>query len=170
VGLDIDLLSLRQARKIYDDVVLADARYLPFREGSSFDIVTCLELIEHIPKREGIVLLRNLSALASKKLVVSTPSYFFELPAPSNGVGYGHVSFYSPKELKELGFETHGLRVRALAGKNSLIIGIIRAVLAPLTYFFPSTAACTIGVKQTREEWLSSRKAVRTGRRQYGSH
>lgn len=37
--------------EIYDDLVLASAKCLPFRE-SSFDSLVCLQVLEHLTKRD----------------------------------------------------------------------------------------------------------------------
>jgi SAM-dependent methyltransferase len=56
VGVDVHLPSLKRARKVCEDVVYADARYLPFKD-ESFDTVVAVEVIEHMAKRDGYRLL-----------------------------------------------------------------------------------------------------------------
>ena len=61
VGLDIFLPNLKLVKyhRIYDDIVLSDARYLPFK-GNSFDTVIATEMLCLIEKREGLGLIKEL--------------------------------------------------------------------------------------------------------------
>ena len=60
IGVDIFFPFLKKVKyhRIYDDVVLCHASYLPFREDS-FDVVLASEILEHIEKGEGQLLLRE---------------------------------------------------------------------------------------------------------------
>jgi len=44
------ILKYCKKHKLYDTLILADAKYLPFRVGA-FDIIIALELIEHLTKK-----------------------------------------------------------------------------------------------------------------------
>jgi hypothetical protein len=48
VGLDLSLLSLREAAKLYSNVARADAASLPFQDDS-FDVVVAMDFLGHIP-------------------------------------------------------------------------------------------------------------------------
>jgi 2-polyprenyl-3-methyl-5-hydroxy-6-metoxy-1,4-benzoquinol methylase len=79
VGLDIDIDLLRYGKSLYnvDGLILADARFLPFKQ-QTFDSIICLELIEHLPKIGQIKLCQDLYN-ALKKMV----SYSFPHPINS---------------------------------------------------------------------------------------
>ncbi|MCS7132777.1 MAG: methyltransferase domain-containing protein [Nitrososphaeria archaeon] len=82
IGIDIGEQGVMYAAKKYPDIMflIADACHLPFRENS-FDLITCLEVLEHLtdplkclmeinrclkPKREAIILVPRLDSLLFK--------------------------------------------------------------------------------------------------------
>lgn len=77
VGVDIDENAVRHARNRYGggnlDFVAGSAALIPFRE-SSFDVVICFELIEHIQEQDA--LLREAKRLLTTDglLLISTPN------------------------------------------------------------------------------------------------
>ena len=48
VGIDISFSSLKKAKKIYENVLLADVQNLPFK-NNTFDVVCSFDIIGHIP-------------------------------------------------------------------------------------------------------------------------
>jgi SAM-dependent methyltransferase len=137
VGVDLYLPYLKLCCKMYNGVILADARMLPFRKNS-FDVVLCVELIEHLEKREGKELLISLENLARKLVIVTTPSGFL----PQN--------------------EVRGINgLRLLRGPKGEIVfkGIVGALLHILSYmsqlfvwFVPAVAFSMICIKSLKYE------------------
>lgn len=73
VGVDISFADLRRARNLCGadvDAVQADIAKLPFKE-SSFDVVLCSEVLEHIPNLDGGV--SELFRVARNTLVITMP-------------------------------------------------------------------------------------------------
>lgn len=126
VGVDIFTLTILALKTIksYDDLVLADGRHLPFKD-KVFDIVLSLEVIEHMTKQEGHLFLSNLSRLAKKKLLVSTPSSFLPQGEYNNNVYQKHLSGWSSDEFKALGFMVVGFG--GLKSVNKIAIDMCRA-------------------------------------------
>jgi len=82
VGVDLFLpfLALSANRRTYDDLVLCDARALPFKK-KSFEAVLCTEVVEHLEKQDSIKLILQLEIMAYRKVVITTPvGYLRELP------------------------------------------------------------------------------------------
>jgi len=83
IGVDIDANFLHYGKSVYGigDLIVADARFLPFRKGT-FDSVICLELIEHLSKRDQHRLCQGLCTILKKKglLLISTPNKFWFSP------------------------------------------------------------------------------------------
>ena len=79
IGLDLFEPNLQFCRTfhVYNNLVKADMRYLPFRDGS-FDIVLAIEVIEHLEKIDGIKFLTELDRVCKKKLIISTPNGFLK--------------------------------------------------------------------------------------------
>jgi len=149
VGIDRYLPFLRSCkkRKLYDDLVLCDARALPFK-GRSSDAVLALEVIEHLPKNAGLSFLADLEKIASRQVLVSTPVGFMEKSPKCRDSLEGelrkHRSGWLPREFEDLGYRTRGhYGPRFLPREMAYWISL----LLPLTYFFPRIAHCMICIK-----------------------
>jgi 2-polyprenyl-3-methyl-5-hydroxy-6-metoxy-1,4-benzoquinol methylase len=77
VGLDIFKPYLIKAKRnnTHDDYVLCDVRHMPIR-SKSMDVVIGLEIIEHLSKYDGEVLLKNMEDVARKQVIITTPVGF----------------------------------------------------------------------------------------------
>lgn len=112
VGLDTYAPDLRVSKRsgIHDDYVVMQAldAARAFRPRS-FDAVVALDVIEHLPKRDGYRLLTMMEDLARKRVVIMTPNGF--LPqSPDDGNPYQeHVSGWSYEEMRRLGFRVAGI-------------------------------------------------------------
>jgi ubiquinone/menaquinone biosynthesis C-methylase UbiE len=76
VGVDLELSMLKSARLFYDDVVLASADYLPFRD-KAFDAVFSIEVIEHLSEEQGYRHVAEIERTSKRLVVITTPSHFF---------------------------------------------------------------------------------------------
>lgn len=132
VGLDIFRDNLEFVKKYgaYDDLILADIRYLPFKKNS-FKVVLATEVIEHIIKEEGYKFLKDLETLCFGRVIVTTPNGSW----PENPIMYkngkvnkyeNHVSMWAVNDFSVNGYRVHsiGLRVNTQS-KNFLINQII---------------------------------------------
>jgi hypothetical protein len=94
----------KQARKAgYDEVVSVDVRKADLPEA---DAVVMLDFIEHIPKREGLNLIKTLQGRV-KMMIVTTPSRFhdnMDVVEETGNQFEKHVSHWSSDDLKALGF------------------------------------------------------------------
>ena len=107
-------------------VVVADASKLPF-ENAIFDVVSMLEVLEHIPKNEVEVCLREIYNVmdSDATLVVSVPfgSWISRIADPAWILGHRH---YSELELREL-LRFSGLMVKKMQIKGGAweLIGML---------------------------------------------
>ncbi len=131
IGVDIAEPQIVYARERYGghgrDFQRVDSGPLPFSD-SSFDLVTIIELIEHLPPRENDALIReSLRVLApGSTLLVSTPNYGGCWPAVEamverfGGLSYAeqHVTHFGRASLGRLLEEAGGtdIVVRAYMG------------------------------------------------------
>ncbi|MBW2557994.1 MAG: methyltransferase domain-containing protein [Deltaproteobacteria bacterium] len=116
VGIDLNMEDLRKAAltlHLLDDtsdgswiISKADATKLPFKD-SSFDVVICSEVLEHIPDNRAAIaeLVRVLKE--GKKLVVSVPRFLPEricwaLSSAYHNEPGGHIRIYEKRELLSL--------------------------------------------------------------------
>jgi hypothetical protein len=94
-------LARRVAKSVAKDVsfVHADARDLPFA-GDSFDTVTALHVLEHLPEPDGERVLGAMCRTARRRVVVAVP--LEEEPDPA----FGHVRSFDRASLLALAEET----------------------------------------------------------------
>lgn len=144
VGLDVSQNILKDVKEIYDDVVCCDASKLPFRD-KSFDTVIAAEVIEHLPKRNGLSLIRE-SERVAKNVIITTPSPRVFRYSPE------HISLWRPSEFRKLGYRVYGIRRYPRTVSSKLIKQLLIAfIFHPLSMWFPSIATFTIAVKQINE-------------------
>ena len=76
VGLDISPAKLRFMRRFGKPLVRGSVTALPFR-GSSFDVVLCSQVIEHLPQPDSDLAIRELVRVLREggRLILGTPDY-----------------------------------------------------------------------------------------------
>ena len=79
-GLDIDLNRLKISNIIYDDVVLADAIYPPFRKDS-FDVILAIEVLHAISPKDLQKVLKELKNIVRRFIIITLPHASKELIA-----------------------------------------------------------------------------------------
>ena len=151
VGIDIFEPYLRECerQKNHSQYVLCDVRNLPFKE-KSFDIVLCLEVLEHLGREEGETLLNKMESIAKKQVVLSTPVGNYKQESYDGNPHQEHKYTWSPKGMKARGYKVSGVGLRNLGGKAGIqspfpqplrvLISIIWVLAGPLVYFFPGLA------------------------------
>ncbi len=114
-GIDIfePYVKLHNSDGLYESCVLADITKIDFRLGQ-FDAVVCMDVLEHIPKEEGVRLLAKMK-IWGRKVIITTPNG--TVPGiPSDGnVHQEHQSGWLAKEL-----EAYEYTVRGVSGWKAL--------------------------------------------------
>jgi hypothetical protein len=154
VGLDYfkPYIFKSKMASIHDAYVLADVRYLPFR-SKSFQCTVAIEVLEHLDKQEGPMMIRQMEQVTQRKVILTTPNGFFEVYVGPDALNPAekHVSGWSVSDLKKLGFKVHGLRglkslYKALPGeivpkfKPEGFFYIFACLSQLITYLLPSLA------------------------------
>jgi SAM-dependent methyltransferase len=151
IGIDIYGDYLKRVKKsgLYDDCVLASVKYLPFRHNS-FDSVICLQVLEHLPKTDGVVLLGSLINVANK-VVLTTPVGFVENNIGSANVFQDHKSGWYPRDLRALGFKVKGYGgvgvARLVTFKPFMVFNV---VFVPLIIYLPELAFHMFAVRESK--------------------
>ena len=103
VGVDLNKIPKKTGvawTRIYDEFNFVDngAALIRFDHGSDFTVATCFEVIEHMHKKDGIRMLKNLRDLMDPtkdhEILLSTPN--FNGKAAAN-----HIHEYTESELRE---------------------------------------------------------------------
>jgi SAM-dependent methyltransferase len=149
VGVDAYLPYLKhcKGKGLYDDLVLCDARFLPFKK-SSFDAVLAIEVIEHLQKRDGVSFLKQVEEVACRQVIVSTPVGFMETFHKNlerfEDELLRHKSGWSPEEFKELGYKVRGSVGPSILPRD---LAYWLSFVLPFTYFTPNVAYSMICIK-----------------------
>jgi hypothetical protein len=128
-GLDIWVPYIRRvcSLSIYDDMVCADARRLPFRDSSFHAILAC-EVLEHLRREEGADFLTELERVARRILIVTTPLGFTYQGDVNGNVHERHVSAWKKEDLEGMGYDVRVLNVLPLPRTLRMIDGMRRRI------------------------------------------
>lgn len=110
----IDLFepSIQYAKEneIYDFYIKGDVnRLITIVPKKTFDSVVAFDLIEHLSKEDGLRLIENMIMVAKQKIIIYTPNGFLPQPAHDKNPFQEHISGWTYYEMKNLGFEVHGI-------------------------------------------------------------
>ena len=106
VGVDACTRHLHASAKwFYDELIAWDLRVLPlpFRDRE-FNVALCTEVIEHLPKVEGLRLLGELRRVAERVVVTTPLKAHWEVGGDREPLEQ-HRSYWPPSELRRMGFK-----------------------------------------------------------------
>lgn len=153
VGVDIFLPFLKTVKyhRVYDDTVLCDVAYLPFRDNS-FDSVLASDVLEHMEKDRGERLLLEAERTSRKTIVLTTPHFVRKRKGHLCPEGFNpyekHVSKWSISELRSRGYRIYGAGFLFLA----LFSARLNTWLSPLSYLFPELSAHLVATKRKEKK------------------
>jgi SAM-dependent methyltransferase len=111
-GIDAYGPSLETARAngTHQHFIQDDVRNIQtlFKEHS-FDATIALDLIEHLPKNEGWILLDNMERIARKRVVVFTPNGFMPQANKEDGDLQEHLSGWTTHDFASRGYRVYGI-------------------------------------------------------------
>lgn len=155
VGFDVYVPYVKKSkhRKIHNKYIIGDLkRKLPFK-NKSFDCIVSTEVIEHLEKKNGLNLIKEMERVARKKIILTTPNGFLNTYAgPEDNPKENHLSGWTVKDFKLLGFEVRGLeglrvfwRVKKgqannIIGNKKFSRGIIMLMQSLITHKYPRLA------------------------------
>ena len=109
---------VEKARKAgtHHEELRADARNLEkiFKVGE-FDACVALDVIEHLPKQDGLQMIRSMENISGKKTVFLTPKGFLHQGHIEDKDLQEHLSGWEPEEMR-----THGYQVTGILGPKNL--------------------------------------------------
>lgn len=113
-GVDIVPEYIAEFKKKFPwaDTHVGDALdFLKSSRDQSFDVVSCIDGVEHLTKKRGVELLKEMKRVCRKKALVFTPEGFTKNePKHTWGIDGGdhhqkHLSGWEVEELEALGYE-----------------------------------------------------------------
>lgn len=119
VGADIFAPYLRECKRqgIHDEYILCDIRHLPFK-NKSFDIVLCMEVLEHLDKGDGERLTETMEEIARKQVILSTPVGKYRQEVYNNNPHQRHRYIWTPVQMKDKGYRVKTLGLRKLGAEG----------------------------------------------------
>src|ERR1051326_5304667 len=112
VGIDGYEPSVLQARKAgtHQELIHGDIRQLgQLFQAKQFDCCLALDVIEHLQKKEGYQLLEEMERIATRKVLLFTPSGFLPQKNRQSGELQKHQSGWEPDEMTKRGFQVVGM-------------------------------------------------------------
>ena len=153
--IDVSKKKKIHSKYVVGSVLDADKHFKP----KSFDSVVALDLIEHLTKKEGLILIKKMENIACKNIIIMTPNGFTNQNAYDKNPYQVHKSGWTAGEFKKLGFTVRGMRgLKSLRGDYAslkyqpwILWGIIATVSEYLLYFFPQYSYHLFAVKNIQE-------------------
>lgn len=137
-------------KRIHDAYVKADITNLPFA-SKSIDAAVLIEVIEHLTKTEGEILVSELSRVVRKKIIITTPNGFLPQDADSNPYQV-HKSGWEIGDLVELGFSGFrglgGFKILGRTYKKQVDFALVQSLPQKLAYHRPEKANGLICTKR----------------------
>jgi len=111
VGVDgfAPYLDFCGAMGFYDELLSLDLRQMPLPFPSAhFQVATCIEVIEHLPKDQGLILLSELERIASC-VIVTTPGIWFEQDDYDGNPLQKHLALWTVGEFTKRDYRVYGV-------------------------------------------------------------
>jgi len=99
----IPYLNLSIKNKIHSKYLAKKIEELDFPKRS-FDAVIMIEVIEHLPKKTALEIMRKASLWAKKKVIISSPNGYLEQQELDNNPLQKHLSGWSYSTMMKLGY------------------------------------------------------------------
>jgi SAM-dependent methyltransferase len=121
------------AGAIYDSFVIADGRYLPFK-NRAIDMVLASEIIEHMPKKDGFRLLEEAERVGRKLILITTPRGYIPQEVHNENDLEVHHSGWSERDFIDRGYRIIYAGSVQMMIRKSRLRGLLGAVNAALGF------------------------------------
>lgn len=162
-GVDIfkPYLEVCKAGGKYEKVLKIDlTKKLPFR-NKSFGIVVCLQTIEHLDKKSGILLLKEMERVAGEAILISLPNGKCVQEEYDSNKYQRHLSKWETFEFEKRGYKVWGTGLKLAYGSHShvgdkvslskLPLYLISFIMNPIVFLCPDLAAQLVALKEKNE-------------------
>lgn len=157
VGVDSFKPYIEESRKkkIHHKYIIKDITKLKIKP-KSFDAVVALDVIEHLNKKDGLNLIKNMERWAREKIIIFTPNSFLRQEEYDENVLQVHRSGWTVKEFRKLGFKVYGISGLKILRKEKAELkfkptwfwSVISHLSQKFTFYFPDIAFQLFAVKE----------------------
>lgn len=145
VGVDAHGPYLQFCKKyqLYDECIrwnLQNGRNLPFND-KEFEVITCIEVIEHLSRKEGEHLLDDLERLANH-VVISTPNIFYRQPGFDCNIYQDHRSRWTVKDFRMRSYRVYGIGGLKIFGRHLKFLSAAFGAMTRETPFVSTMLLC----------------------------
>lgn len=139
-----DYVEFCKKSRFYDEVkqIKFTDGLLPF-ENNEFDCATNIEVIEHLDKNSGMILIQELQRI-STRVIISTPGNFYQQDEFDGNELQRHRSKWKSEDFKKQGFKVYGFGDFMFNGKA---IKYFSTAFSGLVKKFPSNAEFLLCIK-----------------------
>lgn len=149
IGQDINsyYINFCKTHKIYDKLVNHYLPELPFKD-KSIDFLICTEVIEHLVRKDGELLYKEIDRVCRGRALLTTPNVYFDtVPGTTED---SHHSLWSSDDFRLHGYKVYGFGLKVPLLQSDKLLRIKQALYflcTPLSYFIPELGAGLICVK-----------------------
>lgn len=150
-------LEEARERKSHDTYILSDIRNMDL-PPKSYDIVLCMEVLEHFDKEEGMKLLSKFEEIARRQIIITTPQGEYEQHALDDNDYQEHKYMWKAAELMDLGYMVRGHGLPYIGGDEGIashlpdflipLTNIPYVLAGPLVYYIPRIAGALVAIKR----------------------
>jgi GT2 family glycosyltransferase len=144
----------------YYKIIKSDIKKI-YLHKNVFDTIVASQVIEHITKDEGILLIQKMEKIAKSKVIIGTPNGFFHREESiENNHWQKHHSGWVISDFRQRGYKVYGQGLNFIYKQHGLIdhplfqrsaarycLIILSYILSPIVYFYPELSAHIIAVK-----------------------
>ncbi len=161
VGVEMfeDYLKQSREKKIHDEYFQANILTIEF-PPRSYDLILASEIIEHLDKPDGFILLNNAERWAKKKVVITTPNGYVKQDSYDDNPLQIHKSGWNIGEFKQRGYRVYGIGgLKFLRGERGelkykpyALWRVINDICQKIVYHFPDLAFQLLAVKDIKQD------------------
>jgi len=162
-GIELFPPYIKQAGEtgFYKKIIKKDITKLNLKK-KNYDAVICNQVIEHLTKRDGKILVKKMENYAKNIVLIGVPNGHWHQDEYDNNKLQKHRSDWSVDDFRSLGYIVRGQGLKLVYSEKGLIkkadkflpirifLYIFSYLSSPLVYFFPSVASYLVAIKRIR--------------------